>query len=201
MLGCGLALKDSAWSRKVVPGPPCAARHYGSRKALTMKKLLILLIVFSVSCATAGEASKNKGTAAPKSNKEKEVDPTKVTLDIRHGIELPWGKPGFSILVSNWAPNGEMSVHAIGPDGERIDLVPTKSPLKADHNGDMIIDIDYERKGLRQGHWIMVVAGIPGFHMIQTDIPFVEPPTKERKTWKLIFGKTPKPDGPGKKGQ
>jgi hypothetical protein len=166
-----------------------------------MKKLVILLIVFSVSCATAGEASKNKGSAAPKKDNEKAVDPEKVTLDIQHGIELPWGKPGFSILVSNWAPNGEMSVHAIGPDGERIDLASTEKPLKADNNGEMVIDIDYERKGLRQGHWIMVVAGKPGMHIIQTELPLVEPPTKERKTWKLIFGKTPKSDESGKKGQ
>lgn len=191
MLGCGQAPKDSAWSLKVVPGLLCAVCHYGSRKALTMKKLLILLIVFSVSSATAGEASKNKGSAAPKADNEKAVDPKKVTLDIQHGIELPWGKPGFSILVSNWAPNGEMSVHAIGPDGERVDLVSTEKPLKADNNGEMVIDIDYERKGLRQGHWIMVVAGKPGMHIIQTDMPLVEPPTKERKTWKLIFGKKP----------
>ncbi len=173
---------------------------------LSIRRFLILLFVTVIfilpgQSLSIGETSKDKGSAASKANNEKAVDPNKVNLDIQHGIELPWGKPGFSILVSHWAPNGEMSVHAIGPDGEQIDLVSTENPLKADNNGDMVIDVDYQRKGLRQGHWIIVVAGKPGMHIIQTNMPTVEPPTKERKTWRLIFGKSPKPDGPGKKGQ
>ena len=110
-----------------------------------------------------------------------------VIIDIKHGIQLPWGVPGFRITVSKWMPNVEFTIIAVAPDGKKRELVPMTRPLKADENGEMAIDVDYQRKGLSKGHWLIFIAGKPGVHTIEIDLPEVEPPTKERNTWRLIF--------------
>lgn len=127
-------------------------------------------------------------TIAHSTEANKPFDPKNVEIHIKHGIELPWGKPGFRIEISGWIPNEAFSIVAIAPGGEKIHLVPTEKPLQADTSGTMTVDIDYERKGLIQGHWILLIAGKPGIHMIQTDLPLVEAPTKSRPEWRLTFG-------------
>ena len=117
----------------------------------------------------------------------KPFDPKSVQIRIDHGIELPWGKPGFRISVKGWIPDEAIAVYAISPTGEKIPLAPMESPLKAGGNGDMTVDVDYGRKGLGPGHWVFLVAGKAGAHIVQTDLPRVEPPTKERQTWRLNF--------------
>jgi hypothetical protein len=118
------------------------------------------------------------------------ANPTDVVIDIEHGIELPWGKPGFRITMSKWAPHGDVVVAAIGPEGETIELVPKEKPLKAGGNGEIVIDIDYEREGLGPGYWLLAIAGEPGFHVVPVEFPRVEPPTEERDSWRLVFGET-----------
>jgi len=115
-------------------------------------------------------------------------DPKAVQIHVEHGIELPWGKPGFRIEISGWLPDEALSIQAISPSGETVDLIPVEKPLHADHEGDVIVDIDYARKGLTQGHWMFLIAGKPGVHVFQTDLPLVEAPTASRPTWKLTFG-------------
>ena len=115
-------------------------------------------------------------------------DPSNVKINIEHGIELPWNKPGFRIEVNGWLPNEIFSIHAIGPSGEKIALVPFENPLHADEDGTFVVDIDYGRIGLKQGHWMILIGGKPGAHLIQTDLPLVEAPTASRLKWKLTFG-------------
>lgn len=98
-----------------------------------------------------------------------------VQLQIQQSIQLPWGKPGFRIMVSGWQPQGAFSVHAVGPHGEKVELVPLDKPLHADADGAMVIDIDYAREGLYPGTWVLLVAGKPGIHLIQTRLPRVGP--------------------------
>lgn len=115
-------------------------------------------------------------------------DAGQVVIQVQHGIELPWKKPGFRIEIAGWIPNESLSIHAISPTGEKLDLVPAGEALKADEQGSMTVDVDYERKGLRPGHWVFLVAGKAGAHIFQTDLPFVEPPTASNQSWRLTFG-------------
>jgi hypothetical protein len=115
-------------------------------------------------------------------------DPKRVEIHVQHGIELPWKKPGFRIEIAGWLPDSSVSVHAVGPSGEKIEMTPADNPLQADGEGLMTMDVDYERKGLRPGHWIFLVAGKAGIHMVPTDLPLVERPTAANPKWRLTFG-------------
>lgn len=150
--------------------------------------LAAVVLIPLTSAWSVEETSGDGSSPEPRPGTAKSVDPTQVVINVEHGIELPWGKPGFRVTVSKWAPHADISVIAVGPDGEEIELVPVESPLKADGNGEIIIDIDYERKGLRQGLWILAVVGKPGFHIVPVKLPLVEPPTDEGDSWKLLFG-------------
>jgi hypothetical protein len=150
---------------KEVPGPLL-------KQQLFTASLIVTAVIRSGSGWGVTEISAgNDVLAEVKVEKKPAPRPTAVTLAIVHGIELPWGKPGFRIQVSNWVPLADVSVSAIGPDGERIDLVSANDHLGADPAGKIVIDIDYERKGLKRGHWVIVVAGKPGIHVIQTNMP------------------------------
>ena len=141
-----------------------------------------LLLVFCLLSQWLGTIAHGAEVAEP-------FDPNNVEINIQHGIALPWKKPGFRIEIGGWLPSEELSIHAISPSGKEISLVPTETPLHADADGNMIVDIDYEREGLVRGHWVILIAGKPGIHMIEIDIPLVEPPTKSNPNWKLTFGK------------
>jgi hypothetical protein len=146
------------------------ARETGSGLVFLSKEFVIAILIItglvrSESSWGAEESSRSSVTV------ERRKGPKDVTLVIQHGVELPWGKPGFRILVNHWRPHGEMSVYAIGPQGEKIELIPLREPIKADRNGMVVIDIDYGRKGLGRGHWLIMVAGKSGTHLIETDMP------------------------------
>ncbi len=120
---------------------------------------------------------------------EKPVDPAKVEIHVEHGVRLPGGRPAFRVEVSGWQPNGELFMYAIAPDGTQIAIIPKEKPVQVDENGEFSVDIDYQRKGLGLGHWVFLIAGKPGIHEFEIDLPRVEPPTADRPKWRLIFGK------------
>jgi len=120
---------------------------------------------------------------------DKPVDPQKVRIRVEHGVSLRGGKPGFTVEVSGWQPNGELVMYGIAPDGAKLALIPSEAHLQADEQGGFSVDINYQRKGLGQGHWVFLIAGKPGIHEFETDLPRVEPPTAANPKWRLIFGK------------
>lgn len=126
---------------------------------------------------------------APCAGSENPVNPQGVQIHVQHGVQLPWGKPGFRIEVSGWQPNGELALYAIAPDGTKLALILEEKPAHADEHGEFSVDIDYQRKGLIQGHWMFLMAGKPGVHEFEADLPRVEPPTDSRQKWRLIFRK------------
>ena len=144
------------------------------RRLLAMLGLVCLFQVHDV--LSVEEASRKSRTII--TDTEAEIssqqipDPAKVVLHVMHGIALPWGKPGFRVTIRNWTPNGQVSIYAIGPGGESVELVSAEQPISADQFGDMTVDVDYERKGLKHGRWIIVVAGKLGAHVIRTDMPW-----------------------------
>ncbi len=161
---------------RALAGSPAGRRMRG---ASTVMRWLVLGAGLVLSWSSPAYA---QGDQAGKS-----FDPKNVKVHIEHGIQLPWGKPGFRIRVNGWIPNGATSVQAVGPGGEKVDLAPLENPLRVDADGDMTMDVDYERKGLRQGHWIFLLGGKAGAHIIRTDLPRVEPPTGARQSWRLHF--------------
>lgn len=120
---------------------------------------------------------------------EKRVDPAAVEIHVEHGVSMPWGKPGFRVEIAGWQPHGELSMYAIAPDGSQIALIPKEKPVHVDESGEFSVDIDYQRKGLGPGHWMFLVAGKPGIHEFETDLPQIEPPSAGNPKWRLIFGK------------
>lgn len=146
------------------------------------RAIIVLALVVLVPCGATWAAEEASEADASS------VNPNDVVIDIDHGIELPWGKPGFRITVSKWEPNGDVVVYAIGPEGETVELVPKENPLKAGGNGEIVIDVDYGREGLGPGNWLLAIAGKPGFHVVPIRLPVVEPPTEERDSWRLVFG-------------
>lgn len=96
---------------------------------------------------------------------------SRVTISIQHGVQLPWKELGFRVQVNHWSPDGRILLYAIGPDGERIALASEQNLMNADHTGSIAVDISYRRRGLRSGHWLIVVVGDPGTHIIETDLP------------------------------
>jgi len=126
--------------------------------------------------------------AAQCAEEGKAFGPNNVQIHVEHGVMLPWGEPGFRVDVGGWPPGEALTLYAVSPSGETIELIPEKTPLHADKNGRMTIDIDYEREGLTPGHWVFLVAGKPGVHMFQTALPSIEAPTASNPKWRLTFG-------------
>ena len=153
------------------------------KSRMNMSVVMSVVMSLLVAClAFAPVGAQGAGT-------EKPVDPAQVEIHVEHGVALPGGKPGFRVDVSGWQPNGELFMYAIAPDGTQIELIPKDKPAHAGEDGEFSVDIDYQRKGLGQGHWMFLIAGQPGIHEFETDLPRIDPPTAAQPKWRLIFGK------------
>jgi hypothetical protein len=160
-------------------------KEYRIIAVLAGQTVFVLVLMIALIISTTWSAEENSETArslqAPDSNND--------SIQIIHGIEvLPFGKPGFRIQISRWAPHTDLSLIAIGPEkGEMLDIIPLEKPIKTDGNGEMMLDIVYERDGLYQGLWAFIIVGKPAAVVTKVEIPRMEPPEKERDTWKLFF--------------
>ena len=136
--------------------------------------LLALFLLFVPALCLAGDAAA--------------FDWKRVEIRVHHGQDLPWNKPGFRIDIAKWRPHADVSIVAVSPQGERIDLTP--EPLVADDDGAMSLDVDYERTGLKPGRWTFLVGGAVGEHLVPVDLPVIEQPVGigARPRFRLTYG-------------
>lgn len=109
-----------------------------------------------------------------------------VDIQVHHGSDLPWNRPGFRIDIAHWKPHADVSILAVGAQGERIDLTPL--PVTADDQGRMSLDVDYDRTGLRPGRWTLVVGNPDAPLRVGIDLPEVEWPQGMRPRFKMTYG-------------
>lgn len=115
--------------------------------------------------------------------------PQAVDIQLHHGADLPWNRPGFRIDVVHWKPHADISIVAVGAKGERIDLTP--DPVTADGAGAMSLDVDYDRTGLTPGHWMLLVGRPEAPLKVHIELPEVEWPAGARPRFKLTYGPSP----------
>lgn len=113
---------------------------------------------------------------------------TSVVLNVDHAQpnELGGG-PSFRIALRNWAANGEISIHLVGPKGEVISVVPPERPIHASPEGSATVTVPYKHRGLYPGVWLLMVAGPSGIHQGEVEIPKVLPRNSKTKEERLVF--------------
>lgn len=112
--------------------------------------------------------------------------PSPVEVQVHHGSDLPWNRPGFRIDIAHWKPHADVSIVAVGTKGERIDLTPL--PVTADDDGRMSLDVDYDRTGLTPGRWTLLVGGPETPLHVGIDLPEVEWPAGTHPRFKMTYG-------------
>src|SRR5690242_10063967 len=77
---------------------------------------------------------------------------TDIQLEVKEGIDVGHGKPGFRLSVSGWRPGAGFDVYALDVDGTRVALA---SGVTADAKGAALVLIPYESPGLHPGPWVI----------------------------------------------
>jgi hypothetical protein len=149
---------------------------------------LILLLIMNVHSqgSTNNSSWKDKPPPAIESGQSRPVD--SVIFDVKHGVSMPNGEPGYTLLMSGMKPNTEIMITAIDTTGARIEMIPEKDPIYADQNGEMIIDVHYGVKGMTPGACLfIVILDKAEIHQFTAEMPIVIPPTEAKKKWTLKF--------------
>jgi|GEM_PF-5500733 len=79
-----------------------------------------------------------------------------VQLQVKEGIDVGGGNPGFKLFLSGWPQGLSFDVYGLDADGTRVPLV---NGAMADDVGAAIVAIPYESEGLHPGSWIIGVVG------------------------------------------
>lgn len=79
-----------------------------------------------------------------------------VQLQVKEGIDVGGGNPGFKLFLSGWPQDTSFDVYGLDADGTRVPLV---NGAMADMVGAAIVAIPYESEGLHPGSWIIGVVG------------------------------------------
>jgi hypothetical protein len=79
-----------------------------------------------------------------------------VQLQVKEGIDVGGGNPGFKLFLSGWPQDTSFDVYGLDADGTRVPLV---NGAMADMVGAAIVAIPYETEGLHPGSWIIGVVG------------------------------------------
>lgn len=116
---------------------------------------------------------------------------TAVSINVEHGIPLPWGEPGFRIYIEGWGSETPLSIFIIDRDAKTIEAVSPDQNITSGEDGRVVFDVSYTLKGMVPGVCIIVVAGPPGFHCLTDEIPEVIPPSEDNEKWILRFGGDP----------
>lgn len=113
-----------------------------------------------------------------------------VQLQVREGIDVGGGKPGFKLSLSGWPPGAVVDVYALDADGTRVPLV---DGAPVDASGAAKVAVPYESTGLHPGQWIIGVASKELSRGEKLLIPRV---IHDKRGWRLDF-KSMTPPAPG----
>jgi hypothetical protein len=113
-----------------------------------------------------------------------------VRLQVKEGIDVGGGKPGFKLSLSGWPQGLNFDVYALDTDGIRVPLV---NAAMADSVGAAIIAVPYESEGLHPGSWIIGIVGKDLAKGVRLMVPRV---IHAKRGWRLDFKSINRPPTP-----
>jgi hypothetical protein len=105
---------------------------------------------------------------------------TDIQLQVKEGIDVGHGKPGFRLSLSGWKPGAAFDVYGLDADGTHVEL----DSGAVDRKGAATVAVPYEASGLHPGAWIIGVTGKDVDRAERLAIPRV---THGRHGWHLDF--------------
>lgn len=106
---------------------------------------------------------------------------TDIQLQVKEGIDVGHGKPGFRLSLSGWKAGEEFDVYGLDVDGTHVALAPGEI---ADKQGAATVLVPYESRGLHPGPWIIEVTGKDADRAERLVIPRV---IHGKHGWRLDF--------------
>lgn len=113
-----------------------------------------------------------------------------VQLQVKEGIDVGGGRPGFILSLSGWPQDLGFDVYALDAVGTRVPLV---NAAMADSVGAAIVTIPYESEGLHPGSWIIGIVGKDLAKGVRLSVPRV---IHGRHGWRLDFKSLERPQAP-----